>query len=94
MKTSEARGKDKITNSAQRASPEVGNNAPGRLHAIIAQQPFFRGMSGHHLQLLADSAMEIKFERGHLIYQQGDIANSALHRSLDGHVDECVLHPA
>ncbi len=45
------------------------------LYSLIAQQPFFKGLSGHHLQLLADSAMEMQFEAGQSILQEGSPAN-------------------
>ena len=53
----------------------VFNPASRHLLALIAQQPFFKGLNKHLIQLLADSAMEMQFKPGDLIYRQGDPAN-------------------
>lgn len=45
------------------------------LLTTITTQPFFKGMSQQHLQLLADSAMQMEFAAGQLIFRQGDPAN-------------------
>jgi CRP/FNR family transcriptional regulator, cyclic AMP receptor protein len=78
MKTTEVRGEDQITESNEhKASPVVvtGSPASSQLLTLIAQQPFFKGLSGPHLQLLADSAMEIEFKAGQWIFRKGDPAN-------------------
>jgi CRP-like cAMP-binding protein len=61
----------------RRTSPGVATDNPAskQLLTLIAQQPFFNGLSGPHLQLLADSAMETQFEAGQWIFRQGDPAN-------------------
>lgn len=45
------------------------------LYALIAQQPFFKGLSEEHLKLLAGSAMRTTIEAGKTIFQKGDPAN-------------------
>jgi CRP-like cAMP-binding protein len=45
------------------------------LAAIIAEQPFFRGLSPEHLPVLAECAMQTWFESDELIYHDGDLAN-------------------
>ena len=49
--------------------------APSPLSLLIAQQPFFKGLNARQLQLLADSAMEMRFEPGESIFQEGSPAN-------------------
>ena len=45
------------------------------LNSVIAQQPFFKGLDPKHLQLLADSALEMEFAPGHVIFEEGSPAN-------------------
>ena len=52
-----------------------GNTASQLLYNLVAQQPFFKGLNPHQLQLLADCAMEIQFETGQSILQEGSPAN-------------------
>ena len=42
---------------------------------LIAQQPFFKGLTARHLQLLTESAMEMEFSPGQSILQEGNPAN-------------------
>jgi hypothetical protein len=42
---------------------------------LVARQPFFKGLSPQQLRTLADSAMEMQFERGHIILEEGSLAN-------------------
>ena len=44
------------------ATPELSDTLSQALYDLIAQQPFFKGLNPHQLQLLTDSAMEMKFE--------------------------------
>jgi CRP/FNR family cyclic AMP-dependent transcriptional regulator len=53
----------------------IGDSPSPELYSQIASQPFFKGLSGQQIQVLADSAMEIHFEPDQWIYQQGDLAN-------------------
>lgn len=55
------------------------------LAAIIAEQPFFKGMSAEHLRTLADSAMQTWFEADELIFHEDDVANR-LYLILEGTV--------
>ena len=78
MKTTEVRGEDQISESDEHeGSPAVAteNPASSQLLALIAQQPFFKGLSEPHLRLLADSAMITEFKAGQWIYRQDDPAN-------------------
>ena len=45
------------------------------LYALIANQPFFKGLNPQQLQLLAVSALEVKFETGAVIFEEGSPAN-------------------
>jgi CRP-like cAMP-binding protein len=44
------------------------------LYNLIAQQPFFKGFDGHHLQLLAESALVVNFAAGECIMDEGSPA--------------------
>ena len=48
--------------------------SPG-LNFLIAQQPFFKGLNANQFQMLTDSAIEMQFEPGQLIFQEGSPAN-------------------
>ena len=45
------------------------------LYALIAQQPFFEGLNAAQLQLLTESALEMRFEAGQTIFDEGAPAN-------------------
>ena len=45
------------------------------LHFLVAQQPFFKGLNAQQLQLLTESAIEMQFEPGQSIFQEGSPAN-------------------
>ena len=78
MKTTERQGKDQFTEPNEHktsAAIAIFNPASSHLLTLIAQQPFFKGLSEHLVQLLADSAMEMQFKPGDRIYRQGDPAN-------------------
>jgi CRP/FNR family transcriptional regulator, cyclic AMP receptor protein len=45
------------------------------LYTLIAKQPFFKGLNSRQLQLLAASALEMKFETGATIFEEGSPAN-------------------
>ena len=57
------------------SAAEEGKTKPRSLYALIAEQPFFKGLNAQQLQLLADSAMETQFEAGQSIFQAGSPAN-------------------
>jgi CRP/FNR family cyclic AMP-dependent transcriptional regulator len=63
----------------------AGDPRPQSLGALIAQQPFFKGLTGQQLQLLGGSAMEMQFEPGYCILQEGSPANR-FHLILEGKV--------
>ena len=45
------------------------------LEDMLAEHPFFQGMSAEHLKILANAAMKAKFEAGQIIFREGDPAN-------------------
>lgn len=51
------------------------NPASDELLALTAQHPFFKGLEGRLIDLLADSIREIRFKPGSWIYRQGESAN-------------------
>ena len=55
------------------------------LYALIEHQPFFKGLDAHQLQRLTDSAMEMQFEPGQIIFEEGSPANR-FHLILEGKV--------
>ena len=87
MKITEIRGEDQISEfDEHEASPAVtGNPDSSQLLALIAQQPFFKGLSEPHLRLLTESAMVTEFKAAQWIYRQGDPANR-FYLILDGKV--------
>jgi CRP/FNR family cyclic AMP-dependent transcriptional regulator len=54
---------------------DEGNTLAQSLYPLIARQPFFQGLNAPHLQLLAESAMEIQFKPGETIFEEGSSAN-------------------
>jgi CRP/FNR family cyclic AMP-dependent transcriptional regulator len=54
---------------------ETRNVAAQSLYALVAQQPFFKGLNAQQLELLAASALEMQFEPGQAIFQEGSPAN-------------------
>jgi CRP/FNR family cyclic AMP-dependent transcriptional regulator len=59
----------------QELAPTAGNGPVEALFTLIAAQPFFKGLNPQQLQLLADSALEMKFEAGEKIFEPGSPAN-------------------
>ena len=55
--------------------PGLNDTLSQELYALIAQQPFFKGLNSQQLQLLAVSALEMKFETGATIFEEGSPAN-------------------
>jgi hypothetical protein len=52
----------------------TGNPASSQLLALVAQHPSFGGLSERRVQLLADSALEMRFNPWDWIHRQGDSA--------------------
>ena len=78
MKTTEVLSKDQITEfDEHNTSHAVANETLASIQflELIAQQPFFQGLSVHHLELLTASAMETQFKPGQWIFRQRDPAN-------------------
>jgi CRP-like cAMP-binding protein len=57
------------------STPEETNRLRQVLYTLVAEQPFFRGLDPTCLQLLTDSAFEMKFEAGQTIFNEGSPAN-------------------
>jgi CRP/FNR family cyclic AMP-dependent transcriptional regulator len=60
------------TDSSTAEWPDTRSQA---LCKLIEQQPFFNGLNSHHLQLLTESALEMQFEAGQMILEEGSPAN-------------------
>jgi len=45
------------------------------LATVIAAHPFLLGMHPRHLEVLAECAMQTHFDRGQIIFKEGDLAN-------------------
>jgi CRP/FNR family cyclic AMP-dependent transcriptional regulator len=43
--------------------------------ADVAAHPFLVGLSDHHIRLLADCAVRVNFEAGHVLFREGEEAN-------------------
>jgi CRP-like cAMP-binding protein len=52
---------------------------------VLAAQPFLKGLSRSQLEVLANSALEVEFPAGKLIFQEGESANR-FYILLDGEV--------
>jgi CRP-like cAMP-binding protein len=67
----------RTTERADWEEPETNFDAPepNSVPAQVAAHPFLIGMSEHHLRLLADCAMKIRFEAGQTIFREGESAN-------------------
>jgi CRP-like cAMP-binding protein len=63
--------------SAAPASRETDRESDRRqsLRILLAQQPFFEGLSTHHLQFFTDSAREMRFAPGESILAEGQPAD-------------------
>jgi CRP/FNR family transcriptional regulator, cyclic AMP receptor protein len=48
---------------------------PQALVELVGRQNFFKGLSPNHLEQLADSALQMQFEKGQRIFREGDLAN-------------------
>ena len=56
-------------------APDSTEALTASLYELIAQQPFFKGLNSQQLHLLAVSALEMKFEAGATIFDEGSPAN-------------------
>ncbi len=45
------------------------------IERILAEDPLFKGMEGRHLQLLAESAANVRFDAGQYIFREGEASN-------------------
>ena len=55
--------------------PDSSDTLSQELYDLVTQQPFFKGLNTHQLQLLAVSALEMKFETGAILFEEGSHAN-------------------
>jgi len=60
-----------ITPIKEGAGISASETSRETLYNLIEQQPFFKGLTERHLQLLTDSAMEMRYEPGQSIFEQG-----------------------
>lgn len=77
-KTTTAPPADELAGASATVDPYVSETREAQaqaLYKLIAEQPFFAGLSAKHLQQLADSALEMKFEAGQSILVEGNPAN-------------------
>ena len=65
----------KISAIPEPCAGETGDAQSQALYTLIEKQPFFKGLSARHLQLLADSALEMQFEPGQTLFAEGSPAN-------------------
>jgi CRP-like cAMP-binding protein len=57
-------------------TPPANPNGPGSpLHALIEQQPFFKGLNSPQLETLTASALLMEFAPGQVLLQEGGSAN-------------------
>ena len=52
-----------------------GSELAQQLYPLIAEQPFFKGLSSSQLKVLADSAMPVEFKPEESIFREGAPAN-------------------
>ena len=55
--------------------PDTNETQATALCSLIKQQPFFQGLNAKQLELLTGSALEMKFEAGATIFEEGSPAN-------------------
>jgi CRP/FNR family transcriptional regulator, cyclic AMP receptor protein len=77
---------NKGTNPPPAAAAGSGTAPANPLCALIAKQPFFKGLDPRHFQLLAALAMKRAFTAGEYIVREGDPANR-FYLILEGKVD-------
>ena len=46
-----------------------------KLDVIIQEQPFFKGLEGRHIKVIAGCAKNVRFDGGKVIFREGDPAN-------------------
>ncbi len=79
------------TDSTETMEPPASCETAGEIirrrsiRTLIAQQPFFQEFGEHHLDLFADTAMEMHFDAGESIIEEGSSANR-FYLILDGKV--------
>ena len=56
-------------------SVNTGSELAQQLYPLIAEQPFFKGLSASQLKVLADSAMPVEFKPEESIFREGAPAN-------------------
>src|ERR1700692_3471034 len=81
-------GSEQFGETNARAGSDVegsGDSQSQPLRRLVAQQPFFAGMTPKQLDVLADSAVQMQFEPGQWIFLEGDLANRFF-LILEGHV--------
>ena len=64
-----------ISDEPGSSATEEGIPVSQPLSTLVEQQPFFKGLTARHLQMLTASALEMQFETGRSIFQEGSPAN-------------------
>lgn len=68
-----------ITDPTADQPSEISGKARGSpsamLYSLIAAQPFFKGLNTRQLKLLAESALEMQFEKDQVVFKEGSPAN-------------------
>lgn len=64
-----------VTGQPASTTTSAGDTESQSLYTLIAEQPFFKGLNPQQLQLLTDSAMEMRFDAEQEILQEGSPAN-------------------
>lgn len=55
--------------------PDSSDSQAASLCDLIKQQPFFKGLNARQIELLSGSALEMKFDTGATIFEEGSPAN-------------------
>jgi len=45
------------------------------LEGVISEHPFFKGMAEKHIRFVASCAKNVRYEKGHVIFREGDHAD-------------------
>ena len=70
-----SKGRTTAISEAPERSPGVEKFHAQTVQAIMAKQPFLKGMRSEHMKTLASCAMGTEFKLGQLIFREGEMAN-------------------
>lgn len=57
------------------SSAKAGSASVKTVESVIAEHPFLHGLKPEHLRLLVESAMQMNYEAGEIIFREGEPAN-------------------